>query len=240
MNRRTFLSTVTAGLLGAPLAAEAAIAVGDVPGHQVRIFEIRAKYTNDAPVYAGVKVVEGWTRALSDYTNGSGRSSGYGISTLENGDKIFSSFETLLHTFYWKTHFMAEISDDAVEATVSHFATVPSPRSVIVFQQYRGAVSRVGHAATSFSHREAQYDFIPTSIWTDFTESENQMNWVRQLWETMKPFSTGGEYVNNLGEEGEDRVRAAYGGNHERLVVLKNRYDPTNVFRLNANIKPTV
>ncbi len=99
MNRRTFLSTVTAGLLGAPLAAEAAIAVGDVPGHQVRIFEIRAKYTNDAPVYAGVKVVEGWTRALSDYTNGSGRSSGYGISTLENGDKIFSSFETLLHTF---------------------------------------------------------------------------------------------------------------------------------------------
>jgi hypothetical protein len=76
-----------------------AIDVGDVPGHQVRIFEIRAKYTNDAPVYAGVKVVEGWTRALSDYTNGSGRSSGYGISTLENGDKIFSSFETLLHTF---------------------------------------------------------------------------------------------------------------------------------------------
>ncbi len=142
--------------------------------------------------------------------------------------------------YYWKTHFMAEISDDAVEATVSHFATVPSPRSVIVFQQYGGAVSRVGHAATSFSHREAQYDFIPTSIWTDFTESENQMNWVRQLWETMKPFSTGGEYVNSLGEEGEDRVRAAYGGNHERLVVLKNRYDPTNFFRLNANIKPTV
>ena len=75
-----------------------AIDVGDVPGHQVRIFEIRAKYTNDAPVYAGVKVVEGWTRASSDLTNGSGRSSGYGISIFENGDKIFSRFETLVHT----------------------------------------------------------------------------------------------------------------------------------------------
>ena len=75
-----------------------AIDVGDVPGHQVRIFEIRAKYTNDAPVYAGVKVAEGWTRASSDLTNGSGRSSGYGISIFENGDKIFSRFETLVHT----------------------------------------------------------------------------------------------------------------------------------------------
>jgi hypothetical protein len=75
-----------------------AIDVGDVPGHQVRIFEIRAKYTNDAPVYAGVKVVEGWTRASSDHTNGSGRTSGYGISILENGDKIFSRFDTLVQT----------------------------------------------------------------------------------------------------------------------------------------------
>lgn len=141
---------------------------------------------------------------------------------------------------YWKTHFMTEISDGAIEATVSHFATVPSPRSVVVFQQYGGAVSRVGQTATAFNHRAAQYDFIPTSIWTDPAESERQMIWVRTLWDTMKPFSTGGEYVNNLGEEGEDRVRAAYGDNYERLVALKNKYDPTNFFRLNANIKPTV
>jgi len=91
---------------------------------------------------------------------------------------------------YWKTHFLTEIRDGAIEATVSHFATVPSPRSIVVFQQYGGAVSRVGQTATAFSHRAAQYDFIPTSIWTDPAESEKHMNWVRALWDTMKPFST--------------------------------------------------
>lgn len=141
---------------------------------------------------------------------------------------------------YWKTHFMTEISAGAIDAILSHFAGVPSPQSVVVFQQYGGAVSRISPTATAFSHRAAQYDFIPTSIWTNPAESEKQMNWVRKLWDAMKPFSSGGEYVNNLGEEGEDRVRAAYGGNYERLVALKNRYDPANFFRLNANIKPTV
>ena len=74
------------------------IEVGDVPGHKVRLFEIRAKYADEAPRYAGVKVVEGWSRALSDLINGSGRSHGYAISILENGDKIFSRFETLVQT----------------------------------------------------------------------------------------------------------------------------------------------
>jgi FAD/FMN-containing dehydrogenase len=141
---------------------------------------------------------------------------------------------------YWKTHFMKEISEDAIDAVLAHFATVPSPRSVVLFQQYGGAVSRVAQSATAFSHRAAQYDFIPVSIWTDPAESEKQLTWVRKLWEAMAPFSTGGEYVNNLGDEGEERIRAAYGGNYERLVTLKNKYDPNNFFRLNANIKPTV
>ena len=93
--------------------------------------------------------------------------------------------------------------------------------------------------ATAFSHRDARYDFIPTSIWTDSIESEHQMNWVRSLWQAMKPFSTGGEYVNNLGDEGEDRISAAYGANHARLITLKDKYDPQNFFRLNANIRPS-
>ena len=74
------------------------IEVGDVPGHKVRIYEIRAKFTDEAPRYAGVKVVEAWTRAMSDLTNGSGRSWGYAVSSLEKGDKIFSRFETLVQT----------------------------------------------------------------------------------------------------------------------------------------------
>lgn len=141
--------------------------------------------------------------------------------------------------YYWKSHFLKEVGDQAIEATVSHFAGVPSPRSLIVFQQYGGAVSRIAPSQTAFHHRDAQYDNFAASVWTDPGETEIQKQWVREWWDKMSPFSTGGEYVNNLGEEGEDRVRAAYGDNYERLVTLKNKYDPTNFFRLNANVRPS-
>jgi hypothetical protein len=75
-----------------------AIDVGDVPGHQVRVYEIHSTYANEAPAYDGMKVKEGWTRAISDYTDGNGRSSGYGVALLENGDKIFSRFELTTQT----------------------------------------------------------------------------------------------------------------------------------------------
>lgn len=141
--------------------------------------------------------------------------------------------------FYWKSHFLGEITDDAIEITVDHFSKVPSPMSLLTFQQFGGAVGRVGRSETAFWHRDVQWDSLPTSVWTDPAKSETQFQWVRDWWELMEPFSLGGEYVNNLGEVGEDRVRASYGGNYERLVSLKNKYDPTNFFRLNANIPPT-
>lgn len=143
-----------------------------------------------------------------------------------------------LHYSY-KSHFMKEISDDAIGTLVSYFSTVPLPRSMVAFQQYGGAVSRVGQSETAFCHRDAQYNLIPTAVWTDPKESEMQLRWVRELWEVMQPFSTGGVYVNNLGEDSGDHIRAAYGPNYERLVALKNKYDPSNFFHLNANIKPT-
>ena len=141
--------------------------------------------------------------------------------------------------YYWKSHFLKEITNDALEATVSHFARVPSPRSLIVFQQFGGAVSRVAHSETAFRHRNAQYDNFAASIWTDPRDVDMHQQWVREWWDMMNSFSIGAEYVNNLGEEGEDRVRAAYGDNYERLVALKHTYDPTNFFRLNANIQPS-
>jgi FAD/FMN-containing dehydrogenase len=143
-------------------------------------------------------------------------------------------------SYYWKSHFLREISTDAIEATVSHFARVPSPRSLLVFQQFGGAVSRVGRSETAFWHRDVQWDNFPVSVWTDPVDAETHVQWVREWWDLTKPFSIGGEYVNNFGEEGEDRVRAAYGANYEWLVALKNKYDPTNFFRRNANITPTV
>jgi FAD/FMN-containing dehydrogenase len=142
--------------------------------------------------------------------------------------------------YYYKSHFMEEISAEAIEALVNHFATVPSPRSVVALQQYGGAVSRVGQADTAFGHRGAQYNLIPASVWTDPTDSARHLSWVREAWDLMRPFATGGVYVNNLAEEGEEQVRAAYGPHYDRLVALKKTYDPRNFFRLNANITPTV
>jgi len=141
--------------------------------------------------------------------------------------------------FYWKSHFLKEIPEEAIEATVGHFARVPSPRSLIVFQQYGGAVSRIAPSETAFRHRDAQYDNFAASVWTDRDETEQHKRWVREWWDKIRPSSSGGEYVNNLGEEGEDRVRAAYGDNYAQLVTLKDKYDPTNFFRLNANVRPS-
>jgi hypothetical protein len=141
--------------------------------------------------------------------------------------------------YYWKSHLLKELPRDAAEVAVSHFAKVPSPRSLLVFQQFGGAVGRVGRSETAFWHRDVQWDNFAWSVWQDPAESDTQVQWVREWWDLMKPFSMGGEYVNNLGEEGEDRVRASYGANYERLVALKNKYDPSNFLRLNANVRPT-
>jgi len=142
--------------------------------------------------------------------------------------------------FYWKSHFVKEFSEAAIDETLARFAKAPSPRSVVILEQWGGAVARVADDATAFGHRDVAYDFIPASIWTDPTDSERQIAWVREFWEATKPFGTGGVYVNNLGEEGDDRVLAAYGFNYRRLAAVKAQYDPGNFFRLNQNVRPSL
>jgi hypothetical protein len=85
----------------------------------------------------------------------------------------------------------------------------------------------VDPTATAFPHRDEHYDFLILSQWADPAESERNVQWTRSLFEAMEPFFEGGVYVNNLGDEGEDRVREAYGANYERLQALKGKYDPT-------------
>jgi hypothetical protein len=110
--------------------------------------------------------------------------------------------------------------------------------------QLGGAVSRVAPDATAFNHRNVRYDFISAGQCMDPAQAAACIQWARGFWEAMQPFSTGGVYVNYLGQEadeGAERVKAAYGpAKYARLVALKNTYDPTNFFRLNQNIKPTV
>jgi FAD/FMN-containing dehydrogenase len=140
--------------------------------------------------------------------------------------------------YYWKSHFLPGLSDMAIDTLLNRFAQVPSPMSVVGLQQADGAISRVPGDATAFANRNVAFDCIPIAIWEDSTQDAANIAWSRSVWEAMRPFSTGGVYVNNLGDEGDERIRAAYGRNWQRLARVKATYDPGNLFRLNQNIPP--
>ena len=142
---------------------------------------------------------------------------------------------------YWKTNFLKDLSDEAIDTLVTYFATVPSALTAAVIEQFGGAVGRIGEDETAFSPRDQRFNLAIASRWTDPAESEKHRQWTRDLWDVMQPFATEAVYVNYLPEDEGDRVKALYGAaKYERLVRLKNTYDPANFFQLNANIKPTV
>lgn len=139
---------------------------------------------------------------------------------------------------YWKSTFLREFSDDAIEVLVDHASQATSPLTVAVIECYGGAASRVGVSDTAFAHRQEQYSLGILSQWMDPAESQRHIEWTRGLAEAMHPFSSGAYLLNFLGEESHDTVKAAFGPNYDRLVEVKKKYDPTNFFRLNQNIKP--
>jgi FAD/FMN-containing dehydrogenase len=143
--------------------------------------------------------------------------------------------------YYWKAHLIGRISDSAIETMVDHFATVPSPFSALGFQQLGNAATRVSPDATAFSHRDAMYDFLMLSGWEDASQAQANIQWTRALYDAMLPSLHSGIYVNGLGDDAAQQTSRAFRpGTYERLLALKNKYDPTNFFRLNPNIRPTV
>lgn len=143
----------------------------------------------------------------------------------------------LLH--YWKSGFIRAFSDDAIEALVDFFAgAVPGFFAAIAIEHLGGAVGRVPPQDTAFGHRDAHHSLLVLRMWQDPAESAVNIDWARRCYQTAEPFLKRGVYVNYLGDEGESRVMAAYGANYERLAALKKKYDPTNFFRINQNIKP--
>ena len=150
------------------------------------------------------------------------------------GDAIFPRGRR----YYWKAQFLRELSEPAIDVLLKHYASAPSG-SLLVLQHVGGAIARVPASDTPYANRDALYDCFPISIWDDPDDDAQRIRWARELWDAVRPFSTGGVYANNLGEEGTERVEAAYGTNYPRLLALKDKYDPTNFFRLNQNIKPT-
>jgi FAD/FMN-containing dehydrogenase len=150
-----------------------------------------------------------------------------GDATFPRGDR-----------FFWKAQFLRTIPDAAIDALMDIYPAAPSPRSLFVFQQVGGAIARAPVEQSAYANRDAAVDAFPVSIWTDPAEDEPNVAWASATYEAMRPFGTSGVYVNNLGDEGEDRVRAAYGANYQRLAALKRKFDPGNLFRANQNVRP--
>jgi FAD/FMN-containing dehydrogenase len=142
---------------------------------------------------------------------------------------------------YWKSSFLKELSDEAVEAIVESFETCPSPTSSFVVENIHGAVTRVPVEATAVPHRQPGYNFLITSVWHDSSESDENVSWTREVFDRLQQFTAARVYGNYLSadEVAEERVRAAFGTNYARLVEVKNAHDPDNFFHLNQNIRPT-
>ena len=141
---------------------------------------------------------------------------------------------------YWKSGFDNRLSGELIEVLVQGAANFPSPMSAIACYPIHGAAIRVPPDATAYALREALWDVNAVAQWLDPAESERHIGWARQLWARIDPLTTGTAYPNHMaGDEKPERIRASYGKNYERLVALKNKYDPANFFRLNPNIKPT-
>ncbi len=140
--------------------------------------------------------------------------------------------------YYWKSLYLDHLDD----AMVFNAENRPSPKTLLIARHLGGTISRVSEDATAYGNRNAQFNLSIDSTWEDPTESERNIAWTREVWTKMRQFSNGGIYLNFAGflEEGEKLLHEAHGENYERLVALKTKYDPTNLFRLNHNLKPTV
>jgi FAD/FMN-containing dehydrogenase len=138
---------------------------------------------------------------------------------------------------YWKADFIPGLTTEHIDTMVDAFRRVPSPLSNMLLFPIQGAASRVAPDATAFPFRKGFHAGI-YSLWTDPVHNAANIAWARDTWQALRPFAPGGVYVNELGEDDGNRVREAYAGNYDRLAAIKAKYDPENLFRLNANIRP--
>lgn len=143
--------------------------------------------------------------------------------------------------YYNKMHYLKGVEDAAIDVLLERFAAVPSPLSATLLYPMGGAVRRFPNGHTAMGNRDAEFVLWITPVWTDPSEFELHRSWTRGFWDAMKPFSTGHVYVNALESDARREVRAAFTAEtYARLAALKRKYDPTNFFRLNQNIDPTV
>ena len=140
---------------------------------------------------------------------------------------------------YWKSTFVPGLEDDVVDALVGSFAEAPPPMNAIVIEHFHGEVTRVPVLDTAVPHRETSYNILIPGEWMNPADTEKNIAWVRSTYSALEPYSANRRWLNYLGDDdGVDAIQVAYGPNYDRLVEVKRKYDPENVFHLNHNIEP--
>lgn len=139
---------------------------------------------------------------------------------------------------YWKASFARELSDGAAKVHADHGARVPSIQSAVHLYPINGAVQRVGADETAFAYRDVGFSPVIAGMWEAPADNEANIAWVRGYYEALRPYSVDGGYVNFMDADDQSRIHDNYKGNYDRLVRVKNHYDPANVFHVNQNIKP--
>jgi len=145
------------------------------------------------------------------------------------------------HSYYSKAHSLKQLDDEAFQVMFDYSAMRTTPVEQIILQHVHGAASRIDPTATALALREEHYAFLIQTSWNEegtADRADAHIDWTRRLWAEIEPFATAETYTNYLEDEGEAQIRTSYGANYERLVRVKNAYDPTNFFHLNHNIKP--
>jgi hypothetical protein len=157
----------------------------------------------------------------------------------------FPAMQSILDAFfpdgnhnYWKSSLLRELSDDAISVMVDHANKMSSPLSMMVAEYYGGAAGRVKGSDTAFPHRQMPWDILIAAQWTSPAESSQHRAWARGVADALRPFSSGAYLLSALDQEVDDVINAAFGANLQRLAAIKKKYDPTNFFRVNQNIKP--
>jgi FAD/FMN-containing dehydrogenase len=154
---------------------------------------------------------------------------------------INSAFDALVPPglqHYWKANFVRDLSDAAIEAHLRHGPKVPAVNSAVHVYPINGAAHRVPADATAFAYRDANFATVIAGMWPDPAENDANIGWVRGYYNDLAPLSEEGGYVNFMAGDDQDRIRANYRGNYDRLVRVKRAYDPDNLFHLNQNIPP--
>jgi len=142
------------------------------------------------------------------------------------------------YLWYWKADFVKELNEKAIDVHVKYGEELPTPLSSMHMYPVNGFAGRVGKNDTAWNYRDANYAVVIVGIDTDPINKDKIINWAREYWDAHHPYSAGGAYINFMMDEGEDRIKATYGDNYERLATIKAKYDPNNLFRVNQNIKP--